>query len=179
MRQISLCALSILLLISQPLRSETVQLWPLSDTSPDHVYAVWVNINKLLAAIGSNQDPNWRNLPSLNRPAEADLLEITPRKVLGLLSEFRSILDKELEKNSNPLGSTRQVSIGGALEPHVVFVNSLEVLDAVKIWEQSKFSGVLSFREYFLFDIPKGKTPPDVAILVEQAIAKLEYLANI
>jgi hypothetical protein len=179
MRQNALFTLCIILIMSQPVRAETVRLWPLSDTTPSHVYAVWVNINSLLASIGEQQDPGWRKRQSLNRSAGEKLPEITPRNVLGLVNEFRSILDKELTKQNKPLVSISQVSIGSSLKPHIVFMNSLQVLDSLTGWEEGKFGGVSSYPQYFSFEIPEGKIPSDVYTLVEQAIWKLEWLSNI
>lgn len=179
MRWIALITLSIFLIVSQPLRSETVQLWPFSDTTPSHAYAVWVNINSLLAFVEDKQDPGWRNLQSVNRPSEEELSEITPRNVLGQLNEFRSILEKELKKQNKPLVSTSQLSVGSSLGPRAVFMNSLEVLDSLKVWEESKFGAVSSYREFFLFEIPDGKVSSDVYFLVHQAVWKLERLSNL
>ncbi|MEH6631670.1 MAG: hypothetical protein V7776_12620 [Halopseudomonas aestusnigri] len=156
--------------------AETFSLWPLSETAPSHVLAVWININKLLITIA---EENLEDKAKITRIKSLTLSKVEgkiPREVLGQVNKFRIVLDQNrLFHRLSPSSNSRDLSTK-AMQPRTVFINSLLVLDSLQEWELIVYGNEISFAPYYRFDIRENIEPSDVFSQVVLATKRLELL---
>ncbi len=158
--------------------AETLTLWPLSETTPSHVYAVWININKLLIAIA---EENLEDQVKLTRIKSLTLTKVEgkiPREVLGQVNKFRIVLDhNRLLHRLSPSSNSRDLS-SKAMQPRTVFINSLLVLDSLQEWELITYGNGIPFAPFYRFDIRESIETSDVFSQVVLATKRLELLTQ-
>ncbi len=160
------------------INAEVVKLWPISKTTPNHVYPIWVNINKLLITIGEKEIANWSAIASKEGLKSEIFKDKSPRDVLIHLSIFRKKLNKLLIKNKLSKTDESHVSRGQKMDPYTVFFNSLHILDSIVEWESKKYGHINSSAKYFHLKIVEDKVPSNVFSLVEKAIKRIEIIRN-
>jgi len=161
------------------INAQVVNLWPISKTTPNHVYPVWMNINKLLINIGEKEVSNWSELGSEKSLKTEIFKDKSPRDVLVHLVKFRKLLNKLLLKHKLPKVDESNISRGQKMNPYTVFYNSLHVLDSVCQWEEKRYGNVTSFNQYYRLEIQRNKIPSNVFALVDKAIKRLKIITNL
>jgi hypothetical protein len=112
-----------------PARGETLEL----GMTPNHVVALWINVNAALVSTGRALDSSGKLAAVLRAQKLIAFSGKTAADVLGHVVRFRAKLDQL--RAARGLGGTGVFKDpeGGAVTPSVVFMNSGLVLDSLVI----------------------------------------------
>ncbi len=172
---IFLFVILISLLFTVSAKAEKMNFWPLSETTPSHVYALWYNINNLLLDAAPTDNLK-KEMSSIDIPLSTVK---TPRDVLKHVNELRVMLDHVRVENNLSTTSVVIDRKNQAMAPSMVFLNSLLVLDSFQEWEKETLKGNMEYSKYSQLTIVEGKKPGDVYGLVHLATERLRVLLRV
>lgn len=143
--------------------------------TPNHVYALWTNINEALLAVAriAAADGTWDvQVSSLDHRAFVDKV---PADVLVRAEDFRDRLNR-LRVRAAMEPTPPFESPGTVVTPSDVFMNSGHMLDGVVEWIIEMTPPQWLISPFYLYGTFGGKQPNDVFEVVDLAVRRLDLI---